>query len=110
MARHDLLTNDPVNTDGLQIHTPDFGGTQAQRLAYPTAGLVWGMQWTESDTGTTYKWYGTYWGVMSNGLVVLLVTTATLPATGSVGFWYCITDTGQMAWWNAQIGAYSYVS
>lgn len=38
------------------------------------------------------------------------VTSATLPAVGALGAWYYLTDTGQMAWWNAQIGAYSYVS
>ncbi len=42
--------------------------------------------------------------------LVKLVTTATLPAIGYVGYWFYLTDTGQMVWWNAEIGAYSYVS
>ncbi len=69
MARHDQYTNDPILATGHQLHTPDSFGTSDQRVAFPTASLVTGEQWTETDTGITYKWYGTYWGIFGNGAV-----------------------------------------
>lgn len=66
MARHDQATNDPILPSGMQIHTPDFFGTSAQRVAYPTAGLITGMQWTETDTLLVYKWTGAAWGLFGS--------------------------------------------
>ena len=67
MGSHWQATNDPSNTIGRQNHTPDFGGTSAQRVAYPTASLIWGDQWTETDTGMTWKWT-TSWGLMASSM------------------------------------------
>jgi hypothetical protein len=77
MAGHWNSVNDPVITTGRQNHTPDFGGTSAQRIAYPTASLIWGDQWTETDTGLTYKWT-TSWGIMgaSQGSSSMVVATS----------------------------------
>jgi hypothetical protein len=67
MGAHWQATNDPTNPTGRQNHTPDFGGTSAQRLAYPTASLIWGDQWTETDTGLTWKWTSS-WGLMASSM------------------------------------------
>ena len=66
MARHDQYTNDPVLTTGLQLHTPDFTGTSAQRQAYTTSALITGMQWTETDTLLTWKWNGSSWALFGS--------------------------------------------
>jgi len=79
MAGHWNSVNDPTNPSGRQNHTPDFGGTSAQRITYLSTALVWGDQWTETDTGLTYKWT-TSWGLMgasqgNNSMVVAVSYT-----------------------------------
>lgn len=68
MATHAYFTNDPTLSTGHQLHPPGFTGTNAQRVAYPTATLLGSEQWYETDTGLTYQWTGTVWGLFGGGV------------------------------------------
>ena len=64
MATHAYFTNDPTLSTGHQLHPPGFTGTNAQRVAYPTATLLSSEQWYETDTEDTYQWTGTVWQLL----------------------------------------------
>jgi hypothetical protein len=74
---HELLVDDP--TGGfVRSHGPSIPGTNAQRLAYPTSILSVGRQWYETDTGYTYQWSGSAWGLVFTAVPINSITNAYL--------------------------------
>src|SRR5208283_2177930 len=60
---HELCEDDPLGT-AIRNHAPGFVGPNAQRLAYNTTGLRTSKTWYETDTGLTYQWSGSAWGLI----------------------------------------------
>ncbi len=85
------------------VRAPDYEQSLVNNLVLPAAS-VRASQVIGFDASGNLLMYP-----VGSGSVVISVTTATLPATGSVGFWYYLTDTGQMAYWNAVMAQYSYL-
>ena len=70
-------------------------GTNAERLAYTTAGLTAGAQWVESDTGDVYWWNGTAWVAGGDGTVVIDTKANILALTPSNSTLAFATDTDE---------------
>jgi hypothetical protein len=68
MAGHWVAQNDPVNAIGRQLHVPGFVGTSAQRQAYGVGTLQTSDEWYETDTGMTWQWTGTAWGLWGSSI------------------------------------------
>ncbi len=60
---HELMYDDPVGSV-VELHAPGFVGTSVQRAAFNTTGLTRSKQWFETDTGKTYQWSGSAWGLL----------------------------------------------
>jgi hypothetical protein len=71
---HELCEDDPLGTV-LRNHAPGFVGTNAQRLAYKTTGLRTSKTWYETDTGLTYQWSGSAWGLILTAASIAKIQT-----------------------------------